>query len=86
MLSYVVNVLNFSPNKMLNKYYNAHELLYQDKKHTAQANVHKKVVSHPECGPLIAIGAVILLKEVVIFKPKLDKLYINITLRNIIKV
>ena len=26
----------------------------------------KKAVSHPECGPLIGIGAVILLKEVVV--------------------
>jgi len=58
----VLNFLNFVPLKLLYKHYNGGELFYQDPKHTAQASVHNKVVSHPECGPLIGIGAVILLK------------------------
>jgi len=69
---------------MLNTYYNAHKVL--EPKTYCQASVHKKVVSHPECGPLIGVGSVILLKEVVVFKPNPDNLYINITLRNIVKV
>jgi len=71
---------------MLNIDYNNHKVLFQDQKHTAQANVHKKVVSHPECCPQIGVGSIILLKEVSIFKPNSDKLYLNITPRIIVKV
>jgi len=56
------------------------------RQHIAQAGVNKKVVSHPQCGPQIGVGSIILLKEVVVFKPIPDKLYLNITLRNIVKV
>ena len=76
----------FTPLKLLNKQFNGGELFYQDPKHTTQASVHNKAVSHPECGPLFGIGAVILLKQVYVFNPKADKLYLNITLRNIVKV
>jgi len=83
---YVFYFQHFVPLKLLNKLLNDGELFYQDAKHTAQANVHNKAVSHPECGPLIGIGAVILLKQVSVFNPKADKLYLNMTLRNIVKV
>jgi len=71
---------------MLNIDYNVDKVLYQDQKHTVYANVHKKIVSHLKCGPQIGVESVILLKEVVVLKPNLDKLYLNITLRNIVKV
>ena len=82
----VLNFQNFVPLKLLNKHFNGGELFYHDPKHTAQARVHNKAVSHPECGPVIGIGVVILLKQVSVFNPKADKLYLNITLRNIVKI
>ncbi|XP_027921681.1 uncharacterized protein LOC114179487 [Vigna unguiculata] len=60
-------------------------LTVKDSKHTIQANVHNKAVSHAKCGLLIGIGVVILLKQVFVFNSKADKLYLNITLRNIVK-
>ena len=71
----VLNFQNFVPLKLLNKHFNGGELFYQDPKHTAQAS-----------GQPIGIGVVILLKQVSVFNPKADKLYLNITLRNIVKV
>jgi len=82
----VLNFLNFVSHKVVNKHYNGGELFYQDSKHTIQANVHNKAVSHAKCGLLIGIGVVILLKQVFVFNSKADKLYLNITLRNIVKV
>ncbi|XP_027915056.1 uncharacterized protein LOC114174413 [Vigna unguiculata] len=57
----------------------------KDQTHTAQANIHNKAVSNLECGLQIGVEFVILLKEFGIHKSTPDKLYLNITLKNIVK-
>ncbi|QCD78066.1 hypothetical protein DEO72_LG1g1695 [Vigna unguiculata] len=49
----------------------------------AKASLHNKVLSDREFGSDIGVGSVLLLKEVAIFRPFG---YLNITLRNIVKV
>jgi len=71
---------------MLNTNYNNHKFYFRTKNILPRVASTKKAVSHPECGPQIGFGSVILLKEVVVFKLNPNKLYLNITLRNIFKV
>ncbi|QCE12947.1 hypothetical protein DEO72_LG10g4198 [Vigna unguiculata] len=55
----------------------------KDPTDTAKASLHNKVLSDREFGSDIGVGSVLLLKEVAIFRPFG---YLNITLRNIVKV
>ncbi|XP_027911476.1 uncharacterized protein LOC114170191 [Vigna unguiculata] len=55
----------------------------KDPTDTAKASLHNKVLSNCEFGSDIGVGSVLLLKEVAIFRPFG---YLNITLRNIVKV
>ncbi|QCE03581.1 hypothetical protein DEO72_LG8g1606 [Vigna unguiculata] len=55
----------------------------KDTTDTAKASLHNKVLSDREFGSDIGVGFVLLLKEVAIFRPFG---YLNITLRNIVKV
>lgn len=50
------------------------------------ANIHRKVVEHPDYGKHIRVGVVLVLKKVVIFSPTKKNFWINITLPNIEKV
>ncbi|RZC67917.1 hypothetical protein C5167_011601 [Papaver somniferum] len=50
------------------------------------ANVYRKVVEHPDYGKHIRVGAVLVLKKVVIFSPTNKNHWINITVPNIEEV
>ncbi|WVY94271.1 hypothetical protein V8G54_033359 [Vigna mungo] len=45
-----------------------------------------KVLLHPEFGPDIRVGVVLLLQSVVVFSPFGRTHYLNITVRNVVKV
>ncbi|XP_027907620.1 uncharacterized protein LOC114166932 [Vigna unguiculata] len=58
----------------------------KDPSDIAKASIHNKVLKDAEFGSDVAVGSVLLLKEVAVFKhPRLIQ-YLNITLRNIVKV
>ncbi|XP_052727623.1 uncharacterized protein LOC128194982 [Vigna angularis] len=53
---------------------------------TVKASVHHKAIDHPEIGVHLKVGSVIILQDVSIFSPIRETYYLNITLRNIVKV
>ncbi|KAK6127630.1 hypothetical protein DH2020_038609 [Rehmannia glutinosa] len=54
---------------------------------TVGASVHQKVLSHSEFGKNLTIGSVLILREVAVFAPvRSPAHYLNITLRNLVKV
>ncbi|KAK7368188.1 hypothetical protein VNO80_10212 [Phaseolus coccineus] len=60
--------------------------MVKDLTRTASGSVHRKVLMDAEFGCLIAVGSVLLLKNVRIFSPNRRNFYLNITLNNIVKV
>ncbi|XP_043700401.1 uncharacterized protein LOC122651143 [Telopea speciosissima] len=53
---------------------------------TVSASIHRKVLTESEFGRDISVGAVMILKEVVVFSPSWSACYLNITLHNVVKV
>ncbi|KAJ4981636.1 hypothetical protein NE237_032473 [Protea cynaroides] len=53
---------------------------------TICANIHRKVLTDSEFGRDISVGAVMILKEVVVFSPSWSACYLNITLQNVVKI
>ncbi|XP_042477181.1 homologous recombination OB-fold protein [Macadamia integrifolia] len=53
---------------------------------TISASIHHKVLTESEFGRDIAVGAVMILKEVVVFSPSSSACYLNITLHNVVKI
>ncbi|CAA2973006.1 Hypothetical predicted protein [Olea europaea subsp. europaea] len=53
---------------------------------TIGASIHQKVLTESEYGKDLTIGAALILQKVSIFKPLRSAHYLNITLRNLIKV
>ncbi|QCD98627.1 hypothetical protein DEO72_LG6g3349 [Vigna unguiculata] len=58
----------------------------QDPTGTVWANVHRKVLLHPEYGTHLTVGAVLLLNTVATFGHRHQICYLNITVRNIVKI
>ncbi|WVZ04469.1 hypothetical protein V8G54_025275 [Vigna mungo] len=58
----------------------------KDPSATVSASVHKKVLLHPEFGLEIGVGVVLLLQRVAVFMPNRRTYYLNITVRNVVKV
>ncbi|BAT84552.1 hypothetical protein VIGAN_04196400 [Vigna angularis var. angularis] len=58
----------------------------QDQSISLSASVHNKVLLHPEFGPDIGVGAVLLLQSVGALSPFGRIYYLNITVRNVVKV
>ncbi|GJZ00481.1 transposase, MuDR, MULE transposase domain protein [Tanacetum coccineum] len=48
--------------------------------------IHYKVLNDEVCGKAISVGAVLILRNVSVFSPKSFGHYLNITLKNIVKV
>ncbi|XP_015957329.1 uncharacterized protein LOC107481568 [Arachis duranensis] len=53
---------------------------------TISASVHHKTFSHSEYGKDITVGSVVVLQKVAVFAPTRSTCYLNITLRNILKI
>ncbi|XP_017423614.2 uncharacterized protein LOC108332823 [Vigna angularis] len=62
------------------------KITIRDPTGTVKASVHHKAIDHPEIGPHLKVGSVIILQDVAIFSPIRGTYYLNITLRNIVKV
>ncbi|WVZ08183.1 hypothetical protein V8G54_021529 [Vigna mungo] len=58
----------------------------KDPSATLFASLHKKVLLHPKFGPDIGVGVVLLLQSVVVLSPFGRTYYLNIIVRNIVKV
>ncbi|KAL7114618.1 hypothetical protein ACP275_04G132100 [Erythranthe tilingii] len=61
-------------------------VLLKDPTGTVGASVHHKVLSQTEFGKNLTVGAALILREVAIFAPARSAHYLNITLRNVVKV
>ncbi|KAG2402006.1 uncharacterized protein HKW66_Vig0258780 [Vigna angularis] len=62
------------------------KITIRDPTGTVKASVHHKAIDHPEIGIHLKVGSVIILQDVSIFSPIRETYYLNITLRNIVKV
>ncbi|KAG2397246.1 uncharacterized protein HKW66_Vig0145180 [Vigna angularis] len=62
------------------------KIVVKDQSTSLSASVHNKVLLHPEFGPDIGVGAVLLLQSVGALSPFGRIYYLNITVRNIVKV
>ncbi|KAL0464150.1 UNVERIFIED_CONTAM: hypothetical protein Slati_0302600 [Sesamum latifolium] len=60
--------------------------LLKDPTGTVGASIHHKVLSESEFGKNISIGSVLILQKVAVFAPVRSAHYLNITLRNMVKV
>ena len=58
----------------------------KDPTRTISARVHHKAASDGEFGKDITVGSVVVLQKVAVFAPTRSTCYLNITLRNILKV
>ncbi|PIN20553.1 hypothetical protein CDL12_06761 [Handroanthus impetiginosus] len=61
-------------------------VLLKDPTGTVGASIHHKVLSESEFAKNLTIGAVLILREVAIFAPARSAHYLNITLKNLVKV
>ncbi|KAK4414190.1 hypothetical protein Salat_2831900 [Sesamum alatum] len=61
-------------------------VLLKDPTGTVGASIHHKVLSESEFGKNISMGSVLILREVAVFAPVRSAHYLNITLRNLVKV
>ncbi|XP_014524449.1 uncharacterized protein C17orf53 homolog [Vigna radiata var. radiata] len=62
------------------------KITIRDPTGTVKASVHRKAIDHPEIGPNLKVGSVIILQDVAIFSPMRRTYYLNITLNNVVKV
>ncbi|KAL0397289.1 UNVERIFIED_CONTAM: hypothetical protein Scaly_0177300 [Sesamum calycinum] len=61
-------------------------VLLKDPTGTVGASIHHKVLSESEFGKNISIGSVLILQKVAVFAPVRSAHYLNITLKNMVKV
>ncbi|XP_073128320.1 uncharacterized protein [Henckelia pumila] len=62
------------------------KVMLKDPSGSVGATVHPKVLCESEFGKKFSVGAVLILQKVAIFSPARTALYLNITLRNVVKV
>ncbi|QCD89089.1 hypothetical protein DEO72_LG4g27 [Vigna unguiculata] len=62
------------------------QICIKDQSATLWASVHKKVLDHADFGTELMVGAVLLLQGVATFTFPYRNTYLNITLRNIVKI
>ncbi|XP_075480587.1 uncharacterized protein LOC142521244 [Primulina tabacum] len=62
------------------------KVMLKDPSGSVGATVHPKVLCEREFGKKFSVGAVLILQKVAIFSPARTALYLNITLRNVVKV
>ncbi|QCE10551.1 hypothetical protein DEO72_LG10g1781 [Vigna unguiculata] len=62
------------------------QICVKDPTGTVWASVHRKVLLHPEYGRDLTVGAVLLLNTVATFGHRHKICYLNITVRNIVKI
>ncbi|XP_077210574.1 nuclear localized protein [Tasmannia lanceolata] len=58
----------------------------KDPSGTIGASIHRKVLLESEFGRDISVGAVVILKQVVVFSPTRSARYLNVTLNNVVKI
>ncbi|KAL8139716.1 hypothetical protein V2J09_005737 [Rumex salicifolius] len=61
-------------------------VVLKDRTDTISASIHRKVLTEGEYGKLIAVGSVLILQQVSVFSSLNKSFYLNISLRNVVKI